>query len=203
MDNDGPVVLEVEVDPRWLELPVRSAVETDAWALGAIQEALALRGATENAAVRHLYVQTYAAVVEDLRERAVQHGLVGAYALIGDEDLLPVTVAELAVHSREEALSIDAAVNSLVVAPSQRFSEPEVVEVRTDFGPAVRLQQLRIVDEGAGQDPTVQTSVVHVWLGPTDHHMTTLSSWFGSPVDAETSREVLQALAVSLRRRAA
>lgn len=199
--DDTRVHLQVRLDPRWLELPVRGDQDLDAWATEVVDSALSLRGRVERPAVHTLYEQTYAAIVEQLRGRAAGDVPVpaAAFALIADDDLLPLTVVELTTHALGGS-SFDAFVDSLVVAPAERFAEPEVVEVATDLGPAVRLQQLRIVEEGEGQEPAVQTSVVYAWPGPTEPFATTLSAWFGSPVDAETSRSVLQELAASLRR---
>lgn len=195
--------LEVLVDPRWVELPVQQCQEAGEWAEAAVAEALALRRVVEEPRIERLMVQTYAATLDALRDRAPQDGLqlVGAYALVSPEDMLPVTVAELAVHRLESGQTADHFVDALVVEPSQRFAAPDVRELATAFGTAVRVQQLRVVDEGQDAPPSVQTSVVHVWPGPMDHLVTTLSAWFGSPVDAETSRTVLEELAVSLRRR--
>lgn len=202
MTGAAPVLLEVQLDPRWIELPVQQPVEAGEWAAGAVAEALAVRRVVEEPRVERHIVHTYAALLDQLRARASQDGieLVGAYALVSPEDLLPLTVAELAVHRLEPGHSVDRFVDALVVAPSQRFSEPDVHEVATAFGTAVRVQQLRVVDEGEGRAPSVQTSVVYVWPGPAEHLVTTMSAWYGSPVDAETSRPVLEELAVSLRR---
>lgn len=193
--------LEVLVDPRWIELPVQQRQESGEWAAGAVADALAVRRVVEEPRVQHLMVQTYAAVLDSLRDRGGQDGLelVGAYALVSPEDMLPVTVAELAVHRLEPGQTLDGFVDALVVDPSRRFSPPDVRELDTAFGTAVRVQQLRVVEQDRAA--TVHTSVVHVWPGPLEHLVTTLSAWFDSPVDAETSRGVLEELAVSLRRR--
>ena len=157
-----------------------------------------MRGVVEEDAVRHLYVQTYAALAEQLRGGADGDVPAAAFALVGDADLLPVTVVQLAFHPLD-GLSTDAFIDGIVVDAAQRFAEPELVELTSGSGQITRLQQLRIVDEGEGLDPTVQTSVVHVCPGPTDGVVTTLSAWFPSPVDAQTSRAVLDELAKSLR----
>lgn len=193
------VRLTVEVDPRWVELPVQDDTDALAWAGGAVQEALRLRGLREPAPVVEVYTGTWAALAEQVRGRAVQDGavVVGAYGLLGEVDLLPVTVAELAVVRWEEGL--DRFVDGLVVPADQRFAPPDVQEVATASGPAVRLQQLRVVEEGPERDASVQTSVVHVWPGPEEHLVTVLTAWYDSPVDAEVTSGVLGGLAASLR----
>lgn len=197
----APVLLHVALDGRWIELPVQGGQDPGDWAAEAVAEALALRGLVERPQVVELYTQTYAAVLEQLRERAEQDGAVvtAAFALVGDDDLLPVTVAELVVARLEPGQGVDAFVDALVVAPAERFGEPEVDEVPTASGPAVRLRQLRIVPGAPGDEPSVQTSVVHVWPGPAEHLATMLTSWFGSPVDAETCGEALGEVVASLR----
>jgi hypothetical protein len=192
--------MSVALDSRWIELPVRDAVDSGDWAAGAVDEALALRGLAEPAGVRHLYVQTYAALVDQLRARADVPGsqLGAAWALVADADLLPVTVVEATLHLLDEGSSLDRFVERAIAAPQQRFAHPDVTELSTAAGDAIRVQQLRVVDE-AGDDPTVQTSVMHVWRGPEPDTVLTLTAWFDSPVEAELSRERLDALAASLR----
>lgn len=200
MTGTASPVLSVTLDPRWIELPIRDDADTGAWAAAAVDAALALRELREPAAVRHLYVQTYAALVDRLRERADAPGtqIGAAWALVADADLLPITVVEAALHLVDEGLSLDGFVEQVVVAPQSRFAPPDVTELSTDAGTAIRVQQLRIVDE-AEAEPTVQTSVVHVWPGPEPDTALTLTAWFDSPVEAELSRTVLDALAASLR----
>lgn len=202
---NGPVLVQVALDARWIELPVQGQQDPGDWASAAVAEALALRGLTETPQVVELYAQSYAAVLEQLRERAEQDGAVvtAAFALVGDGDLLPVTVAELVVARLEPGQGLDDFVDGLVVGPTERFGEPEVDEVATASGPAVRLRQLRIVPGAAGADPSVQTSVVHVWPGPAEHLATMLTSWFSSPVEAEISGEALGEVVASLRWEAA
>jgi hypothetical protein len=73
-----------------------------------------------------------------------------------------------------------------------------VTELSSAAGDAVRVQQLRLVEEQDGE-PSVQTSVVYVWPGPEPDTALTLTAWFDSPVEAELSREILDALAASVR----
>ena len=193
--------LQVRLDPRWVELPVGDDGDLDNWAASTVHDALVLRGRTETPAVRTLLVQAWAALVEQLRARP-EAGLPvpsGAYALLSDEDLLPLTVAELTGHPLATG-SFDAFVDALVVARSERFAEPELTEVTTGLGTAVRLQQLRVIEGMADEDATVETSVVYAWPGPGQTCAFTLSAWFGSPVDAEVCRPVLDQLAASVRR---
>lgn len=192
--------MSVALDNRWIELPVRDSVDSGEWAARAVEQALAERRLTEPAGVRHLYVQTYAALVDQLRARAdVPGAQVGAaWALVADADLLPVTVVEAALHLLDEGGTLDAFVEQAIAAPQDRFAAPDVTELGTAAGTAVRVQQLRVVHEPAGE-PTVQTSVVHVWPGPAPDTALTLTAWFDSPVEAELSRDVLDALAASLR----
>lgn len=205
MTAAGVAGFSVQLDDRWIELPVRVPGDPGDWAQRAVDDALAVRGRTEPPAVRHLYVQTYAAVVEQLRGRADVPGsqLGAAWALVADADLLPVTVVEAALHLLDEGQHLDAFVEQLVVAPQARFAAPDVTELQTTAGPATRVQQLRVVD---GSDPaaeqTVQTSVVHVWPGPESGTALTLTAWFDSPVEAELSRAVLDELAASVQQSA-
>lgn len=199
----NPARLQVALDPRWIELPVYEPVEAGEWAAAAVADALAVRGIVEDPRVVHLYVQTYAATLDGLRERAASvEGVVlaGAYALVGQDELLADTVAELAYVSLEGFDRFDDFVDSCVVPAVQRFAEPDVTELDTAFGAAVRVQQLRIVDEGEGQEPSLQTSVVYLWPGAAPGRAVALSAWFGSPVDAETTRPVVDQLAASLRK---
>jgi hypothetical protein len=192
--------MSVALDSRWIELPVRNTVDSGEWATRAVDEALALRALVEPEAVRQLYVQTYAALVDQLRARADAPGsqVGAAWALLAEGDLLPVTVVEAALHLLDEGSSLDRLVEQAIAAPQQRFAPPDVSELSTAAGDAIRVQQLRVVDE-AGDDPTVQTSVMHVWPGPEPGTVLTLTAWFDSPVEAELSREPLDALAASLR----
>lgn len=192
--------LSVALDPRWIELPVRDAVDSGEWAARAVDEALALRGLDEPRGVRHLYVQTYAALVDALRARADVPGsqIGAAWALVADADLLPLTVVEAALHLLDEGDTLDGFVEQAVAAPADRFAPADVSELSTAAGTALRVQQLRVVDE-PGTDPTVQTSVAMVWPGPEADTALTLTAWFDSPMEAELSREVLDALAASLQ----
>ena len=196
-----PARLQVMLDPRWIELPIATPVEAGEWAAEAVADALAIRGIVEPAPVLHLYVQTYAATLDSLRERAATlegTQLVGAYALVGQDELLADTVAELA-HLPIEADRFEDVVDSVVVPAEQRFAEPDISELDTANGTAVRLQQLRIVDEGEGREPSVQASVVYLWPGQTPDRAVVLSAWFGSPLDADTTRPAVDQLAASLR----
>ena len=118
--------------------------------------------------------------------------------MVGQDELLADTVAELA-HLPVDTDRFEDVVDSFVVPAEQRFAEPDVSELETDFGTAVRVQQLRIVDEGEGREPSVQASVVYLWRGVTPDWAVVLSAWFGSPVDTETTRPVVDQLAASLR----
>lgn len=193
-------MLSVQLDSRWIELPVRLAVDAGQWAAAAVDEALGARELTERSAVRHLYVQTYAALLDQLRGRADAPGsqLGAAWALVADADLLPVVVVEATLHLLEEGVSLYGFVERLVAAPADRFAPPDVTELETAAGTAVRVQQLRVVEEGAAE-ATVQSSVVHIWPGPEPDTVLMLTAWFDSPVEAELSREPLDALAASLR----
>lgn len=200
MRAGASAALSVALNQRWVELPVREAVASGEWAARVVDELLALRGLREPAAVRHLYVQTWAALVDQLRGRAdVPGSQVGAaWGLVADADLLPVTVVEAALHLLDEGGTLDGFVEQAIAAPQDRFAPPDVSELSTAAGTAVRVQQLRVVEErGAGS--TVQTSVVHVWPGPDPDTALTFTAWFDSPVEAELSREVVDALAASLQ----
>lgn len=91
--------MQVLLDPRWIDLPVGSPVEAGEWAAEAVAEALSLRGIVEEPRVVHLYVQTYAATLDSIRARSLEHDdvtVAGAYALVGQDELLADTVVELA-----------------------------------------------------------------------------------------------------------
>lgn len=203
MTAAGAAGFSVQLDDRWIELPVRVPGDPGDWAQRAVDDALALRGRAEPPGVVHLYVQTYAALVEQLRGREDLPGseLGAAWALVADADLLPVTVVEAALHLLEDGQSLDAFVEQVVVAPQARFAAPDVTELHTSAGTALRVQQLRIVDDGPdpGAEQTVQTSVVLVWPGPEPATALTLTAWFDSPVEAELSRSVLDELAASVQ----
>ena len=199
--DQEPARLQVLLDPRWIELPVTSPVEAGDWAAGAVAEALAVRGIVEPARVVDLYVQTYAATLDGLRARALEHDdvtLAGAYALVGQDELLADTVVELA-YLPITGDRFEDFVDSFVVPADQRFSAPDVSELDTAFGTAVRLEQLRIVAEGEGREPSLHTSVAYLWPGQAAGRAVVMSAWFGSPVDAETTRPVVDQLAASLR----
>ena len=198
---EEPARLQVLLDPRWIELPIDTQVDAGSWAAEAVADALAVRGIVEPAPVVHLYVQTYAAILDSIRERAAaieDVRLVGAFALVGQDELLADTVAELA-YVPVDSDRFDDVVDSFVVPAEQRFAEPDVSELDTDFGTAVRLQQLRIVPPDDSADPSVQASVIYLWPAQVPGRAVVLSAWFGSPVDADTTRPVVDQLAASLR----
>lgn len=198
-----PVRLQVLLDPRWIELPLHEPVEAGEWAAAAVADALAVRGIVEDPRAVHLFTQTYAAMLDSLRDRAAglddDVHLAGAYALVGQDSLLPDTVAELAYLPLDGGAGFDSFVDSVVVPAAHRFGEPDVTELATEFGTAARVQQLRIVDEGEGREPSLQTSMVYLWPGLVPGRAVALSAWFGSPVDAESTRPVVDQLATSLR----
>lgn len=178
-----------------MELPIRTADRSvDDWAAGAVHRALEDRGAQVPPTERQVYVQTYATLLERLRERADGPGyqLGAAWALIADTDLLPVTVVEAALHLLQDGWSFNRFVDDLVAFPEERFAEPDLREAASGLGMGVRLQQLRIVGD------EVQTSVVYAWPGPDDDMAVTLTAWYASPVDAELARDVVDQLAASL-----
>ena len=89
--------MQVLLDPRWIDLPVGSPVEAGRWAAEAVAEALSLRGIVEEPRVVHLYVQTYAATLNSIRARSLEHDdvtVAGAYALVGQDELLADTVVD-------------------------------------------------------------------------------------------------------------
>ena len=197
-DADGLVDLLLRVDPRWIELPLHTPGDLDAWATAEVASAAALRGRVEEPSVLVLCEQVYLAVVEQLRARTPVPA--AAFALVSDQDLLPVTVVELTSHPLDGA-GFDAFVDALVVDASERFDGPLVDEVVTALGVAARVEQLRVVSETTGDGQEVQTSVVYAWPVSSGRSALTLSAWFDSPVDAELNRAVLEDLAVSLHPR--
>lgn len=200
---DGEVAVSVQLDSRWVELPVRGGGEPGEWAARAVDELLRARDRALPRQERVVHEQTWAALLESLRARVdggdVQLG--AAYALLSDEDLLPVVVAEMAAVAL--TTSIDGLVDSLVLPAERRFGEPAVETVATAAGDAVRLEQMVVVhrfdEAGADEDPAVETSRFWVWPGPVEGTALVLSAWFSSPVDAELSGPLLDELAASVR----
>ena len=195
--------LQVSTDERWVDVPVWSDGDPGDWAEEVVERLLRRHGRSEPPAVRRLYVQSWALLVERLRARRegdVPDGashLAAAYSLVGPDtaDLLPVTTTELWAIGTPEGR--DAVADGLVAEPQRRFGDPVLREVSSPAGTAVRLQQYLVVPDSQGAD-TVETSVAYVWTGPVDGTVVLLTAWFASIVDGEVHEPVLDALAGSL-----
>ena len=196
----GPAMV-VQLDHRWLEVPFSEDVDPGDWAAAVVSEGLRGRGLVEPEPVVQLYVQSYALLVERLRARAEEEDgqLAAAYALLSQDDLLPVSVTELWVFSA--AMPLDAVVDGVVVDRGERFGEPVVTEIQAPAGNGMRVQQYRVSPGEDGQQ-LVETSVVHVWAGPVPDTTVFLSTWFASFVDGELYEPALEAVASSLTWRA-
>lgn len=188
----------VQLDGRWIELPVRGEETPDTWAPRAVAAGLAARGVVETAAVERLYVQTWAELLRNLRRRSSDDGsaMVAAYGFVPSADLLPVTTTEVHVATLE-GHTIERFVDDLVLPDADRFGPPDVLEVATAAGEATRLKQLVIA---AGEDgaPVVHTNLLHVWSGPQPDSVLLMTSFFASPVDAELCLEAVDQLALTL-----
>lgn len=200
-DAGADTTLLVRLDERWIDLPVREDGDPGDWATGVVAEALRFRALREPPAVVELYVQSYALLVERLRARRDGDGasaaeyLAAAYALVSQDDLLPVVAAEL--WAAGTPLDVERIVDGLVVARGQRFGEPVVTELESPAGRAVRLKQYIVVPDATGQD-VVETSVAYIWPGPLEGTSVLLTAWFGSVIDGELYEPVLDELAGSL-----
>lgn len=204
----GTGELLVDLSGPWLELPVRGAVEPGAWAAEVVPALLEER--VEPELVTSVLAATWARVLAGLRARADEPGLqlLGAFALLDDEGLVPVTVAEVTLLLREPhqlGRGLDAVVEDLVLPVARRFAPPDVAELATAAGPAVRLRQLAVVTERAEDHPLgpgdeeVQTSVSYLWQGPAEDVVLVLSAWFGSSVEAELTLPLLDQAARTVR----
>ncbi|HEU0102132.1 MAG TPA: hypothetical protein VFR07_07390 [Mycobacteriales bacterium] len=196
----GPAMV-VQLDHRWLEVPFSEEVDPGDWAATVVSEGLRGRGLVEPEPVVQLYVQSYALLVERLRARAEEEDgqLAAAYALLSQDDLLPVSVTELWVFSA--AMPLDAVVDGVVVDRGERFGEPVVTEIQAPAGNGMRVQQYMVSPGPAGVGPdqqVVETLVVHVWSGPVPDTTVFLSTWFASFVDSELYEPALEAVASSL-----
>lgn len=191
----------VRLDERWVDVPVREDGDPGDWAAQAVAEGLRRRKLQEPPAIVALYVQSYALMVERLRARrdgdsaSAAEYLAAAYALVSQDDLLPVAAAEL--WAAGTPLDVERIVDGLVVARGQRFGDPVVTELESPAGTAIRLKQYVIVPDSSGQD-VVETSVAYVWAGPLDGTSVLLTAWFNSVIDGELYEPVLDELAASL-----
>jgi hypothetical protein len=91
------------------------------WASGAVETELGHRELVESAAVRHLYVQSYAHLVRPAARACGRSGLADrrGLALVADADLLRFTVVEAAQHLMEVGCSLDGFVEQAIAAPSR------------------------------------------------------------------------------------
>lgn len=190
--------VSVGLDARWIVLPVRGEQESTAWAQDAVDQALAVREVAVSGAARQLYVHTYVRLLESMRVRRFEpdREMAGAFALVSTEDLLPASVAEIWAVPMSEGSHEDL-LEALVVPAGDRFGDPIVTEVETGAGTALRLKQLLVL-HGADGGSWVETSVLHLWPGPTPASALLLSTYFGSAVDAEVYAEVYDELARSV-----
>lgn len=196
-DEPDPAVV-VELDDRWIALPVRADDDAGDWASDAVAQALQRRGWREPAAVTELYVQSYALLLERLRQRRDGDGdfLAAAYALVSQDDLLPVTAAELWGAGTE--LNIEQLADGLVLDRGERFGDPVIDELTSPAGDAIRLKQYVIVGVAGCVEQSVQISVVYLWPGPVSGTTVLLTAWFPSVADGELYESDLEALASSL-----
>ena len=194
-----PVDMVVRLDGRWVELPVENQEDSGEWAAAAVAEGLAARSQDASTAVVALYTQAWAAVLDNLRERADggDSRLVTAYGLVPGDEMLPVTVVELHATALDDARGVDGFVEDLVAPEEMRFGPPDVSEVSSPAGDAARLRQLLVVtDRDGGQ--TVATSLTYVWAGPDEGTAVLMTAYFASPMDAELNTALVDEVASSL-----
>jgi hypothetical protein len=189
--------LRVALDQRWIEFPVQAGVDVDTWAAQTTDAVLTARGIDPRPELRDLCRIGWARGLEDLRSRADadDSAIVGAFAFVPLDEVLPVVVVEAFAALLGEN-SLDQFVESLIAPEHQRFGPPDVTDISTNAGDAVRLRQL-LIDE-TGPEPTVQTSLGFVWPGPQTGTVIVLSALFGSPVEAELCNQPVDDLARSL-----
>lgn len=196
-ERDGGAEIRVALDERWVEFPVRDRVGALSWAAQTTDDVLAARGISGPPELLNLCRTAWTRGLEDLRRRADTGDSVifTAFGFVPLDEVLPVVVVETFAASHGDD-TLDRFVEDLVLPEYQRFGPPDVSELSTAAGDAVRLRQLVIDDSGA--EPTVQTSLAYVWPGPQEGTVLLLSALFASPVEAELCTEPVDSLARSL-----
>lgn len=205
VQEDPDIEFRLEAGAQWIEIPLSWSGDAADWAAEAVDRALALRELAEPEAVRRLYIEGLAAFAEQTvaRDRGDDVHLVGVYVLAPEQDVIPVTSAELACMPMDPEKGLDAFVEGLVLPSRERFGEPVVTTISTRNGDATRIKQLGIIDapgdaDGDETEQRVVTLVLVVWPGPVDGLATVLHAYFGSPVDAELCEDQFDELARSL-----
>jgi hypothetical protein len=194
-----PIDMVVRLDGRWVQLPVEDHQDSGEWAAAAVTEGLAARSQDPTPAVVALYTQAWAAVLDNLRDRADDGDslLVTAYGLVPGDEMLPVTIVELHTTALDDTRGVDGFVEDLVAPEEMRFGPPDVSEVTSPAGDAARLRQLLVVsDQNGGQ--TVATSLTYVWVGPEEGTAVLMAAYFASPMDAELNTALVDEVASSL-----
>jgi hypothetical protein len=191
--------VSVALDDRWFELPVGPSEDVDAWAVSAVDRALALRGVEETPGRRRVWQQMFAAEVDLVVAEVDEHReVVAAYLLVPAADIVPVTTVALQAM-RVGPAGVEGAVAGAVVPEQERYGAPEVEEVETRAGTCVRVRQVLLADEAGA----LRNVVVYVWDLPEPELVLVGSAVFGSPSDAAVYGDAVDDLAMSLRLAAA
>ena len=196
--------LDVDLDARWLPVPLYTEHSPEEWGTEAVGLALSVREGLElSSPVRQVCEATYAGLLEVLRRRASQDAddvhLAAAYVFTPGEDVLPWTTVEFSATRLPEGLGVDRFVEDLVAPEDLRFGPPSVTDLQTRAGEAARVKQLLVVDAPDGGQE-VHTSVVYVWqVEGSETTAVVMSSYFASAVDGELCEEALDELAASVR----
>lgn len=106
-----------------------------------------------------------------------------------------MVVVEVIVGSLD-ADSLERFVDDLVAPDEARFGPPDVTELVTTAGDAVRLRQLLLADDEGEQ--VVHTSLGCVWPGLQTGTVLVMSAYFASPLEAEFVTDAVDDLARSL-----
>jgi hypothetical protein len=198
--------VEVRLDPRWIEIPVRDESDLHAWARRAVQDGLRIRRRKEPREIRRILVAGFVEMAEGARRRAFSEDAetMAAYILAPGEDCVPVSVVKLHVLRPEPGTTLERAADDVIMPAEARFGDPIVTDMETAGGQAIKVKQFPIIGVSESDDgQQVYTLFAYLWVGPTPDMFVGLQAWFASPVEAELAEEALDQLATSVNVRLA
>lgn len=195
----APDGVRLDIDGRWLELPIHEDVDVDFWARDLVDEALRAREVEAVKGKRRAYADMFTELLAVERAAADEPDfkLISVYCYVPDEELLYTAVARLAALVLPEGSSLDDAVAAAIAPADLRYGNESVSELATASGPCIRVQQL-VLDPETGGDSGVTSSLVYLWPIRQDGVFLVLACTFASPVEGGLHEPAMDELASTL-----
>jgi hypothetical protein len=149
----APDGVRLDIDGRWLELPIHEDVDVDVWARDLVDDALRAREVEAVKGKRRAYADMFTELLAVERAAADEPDfqLISVYCYVPDAELFYTAMARLAALVLPEGSSLDDAVGAVVAPADRRYGSELVGGLDTASGPCIRVQQL-VLDPETGGD---------------------------------------------------